>query len=127
MLCIVDVRECALAHLRALQIDEAKNKRFILGSASFWLKDLAKTLKEIYPDYKISHKEISYCPIKFASYFNSQVKLLLPVWRRELRVDNTQSREVLGIEYRDPKDTLKAMGDCLIDIGAVPDKRRNRS
>jgi nucleoside-diphosphate-sugar epimerase len=32
MLVIVDIRECAMAHLKALIISEAKNKRFILGS-----------------------------------------------------------------------------------------------
>lgn len=79
---VVDVREVALAHLRALTVEAAKNQRFLLGNTSFWIKDMAKTLKEIYPDYKISSKEISYCPIKFASFFNSQVKLLLPMWRR---------------------------------------------
>jgi dihydroflavonol-4-reductase len=32
MLVIVDIRECAMAHLKALIVPEAKNKRFILGS-----------------------------------------------------------------------------------------------
>ena len=45
------------------------------------------------------------------------------MWRRTLYVNNTQSREILKIEYRDPKETFKAMGDCLIEIGAVPDRR----
>ena len=32
MLVLVDIRECAMAHLKALTIPEARNKRFILGS-----------------------------------------------------------------------------------------------
>jgi nucleoside-diphosphate-sugar epimerase len=32
MLVLVDIRECAMAHLKALTVPEAKNKRFILGS-----------------------------------------------------------------------------------------------
>jgi hypothetical protein len=45
------------------------------------------------------------------------------MWRRELNIDNTRSREILGIEYREASETLKAMADALIDQGVVPDKR----
>jgi hypothetical protein len=31
MIVVVDIRECALAHLRALTVPEAKGKRFIIG------------------------------------------------------------------------------------------------
>lgn len=124
MLVLVDVRECALAHLRAIQVEEAKGKRFILGSSSLWIKEVATILKEAYPDYSIKNREIGYCPVKLASFFNDQVKLLLPVWRRVVRVDNSLSRTILGIEYREPGETLRAMADSLIDAGIVPDKRR---
>ena len=67
----MDVRECALAHLRAIKIDDAKNKRFILGASTFWIREVAQSLKEIYPDYSIKSREISFCPIKFASIFSS--------------------------------------------------------
>ena len=97
MICVVDIRECALAHLRALQVEEAKNQRFLLGSESFWIRELAQTLKEIFPDYSIKSTEIKFCPIKFASLFSDQVKLLIPIWRKTLRVDNKKSREILGI------------------------------
>jgi nucleoside-diphosphate-sugar epimerase len=42
---VVDVRECAVAHLEALKRPEAANKRFILANKSAWLKDLAEILK----------------------------------------------------------------------------------
>jgi len=92
MLLMVDIREVALAHLRAIQVPEAKNQRIILGSASLWIREVAEILKQEFPDYSIKNREISYCPIKLASFFNAQVKLLLPMWRRELRADNSKSR-----------------------------------
>ena len=64
MLVLVDVRECALAHLRAITVDAAKNKRFILGSTSLWIKEVADILKQEFPDYSIKNREIGYCPIK---------------------------------------------------------------
>lgn len=82
-------------------------------------------MKREFPDYSIKSREISYCPVKFASFFNSQVKLLLPIWRRELRADNTKSKHLLGIQYREASETLRAMGETLIAQKQVPDKRRH--
>jgi hypothetical protein len=81
-------------------VEEAKGKRFILGDKALWIREVAVNLKEQFPEYKIRSKEISYCPIKMASFFSSEVKLLIPMWRRVLEIDNRQSREILGIEYR---------------------------
>ena len=124
MLVLVDVRECALAHLRALTVPEARNQRFILGSSSLWIKDIAVMLKASFPDYPVPSREIGYCPIKFASFFSSKVKILLPQWNRVLKIDNSRSKSVLGIEYRDPVETLEAMAKYLIESGAIPDKRK---
>ena len=41
MIVIVDIRECALAHLRALTVPEAKNKRFIIGDKGLWIREVA--------------------------------------------------------------------------------------
>jgi dihydroflavonol-4-reductase len=123
MIVVVDIRECALAHLRALTVPGAKGKRFIIGDQGLWIREVAQMLKEEFPNYSIKSKEISYCPIKLASIFSAEVKLLIPMWRRVLQIDNRQSREVLGIEYRDHRETLRSMGESLIKFGAVPDKR----
>lgn len=45
---IVDVREVALAHLRAVKVEEAKNQRFILSNEPLWFRDMARILKEEY-------------------------------------------------------------------------------
>ena len=38
---VVDVRDCALAHLKAIQVDEAKNQRIITNRGELWLKEMA--------------------------------------------------------------------------------------
>ncbi len=38
---LVDVRDCALAHLNALKIEESANNRFILVKDSLWLTEIA--------------------------------------------------------------------------------------
>ena len=49
MMSIVDVRDVAYAHLQAIKIEDAKNKRFILSSDNAWFKDVAEVLRQAYP------------------------------------------------------------------------------
>jgi nucleoside-diphosphate-sugar epimerase len=41
---IVDVRDVALAHLRAITVKEAANQRFILVNENLWFKQVADIL-----------------------------------------------------------------------------------
>lgn len=41
---MVDVRDVALAHLKAIKVDEAKNRRFMLTAKSAWRKEMAQCL-----------------------------------------------------------------------------------
>lgn len=123
MMPIVDVREVAQAHLQAIKVPEARNKRFALSSKSLWFKDISQILKDKYPMYKAKTTELGYCPVKFASFFDSSIKLILPVWNRKLIISNAQSSEVLGIQYRDPAESIEAMAESMISYGVIPEKR----
>lgn len=46
----VDIRDVALAHVRAVQLPEAAGKRLILSSGSFSLDDVVKFIAQEYPD-----------------------------------------------------------------------------
>ena len=47
---VVDVRECAIAHLNAIKIQEAANKRFVLVHSTIWIRDLSVLLfNEFHP------------------------------------------------------------------------------
>ena len=95
---MVDVREVAFAHLQAIKVADARNKRFILCSQSIWMKDLAAILKkEFSPHYSIKTKELSFCTIKVAALFDARVKLILPFWNKQYNILNDRSMRVLGI------------------------------
>lgn len=44
----VDVRNVAEAHVRALQMDEAQGRRFLLHNQSMWMVDMARCLAAEY-------------------------------------------------------------------------------
>lgn len=72
--------------------------------------------------YKICTREVGYCSMKFVSYFDQQIKLLLPYVGKELNIENNRSVKELGIEYRDLKKTIIETGYSFVEKGVVQDK-----
>ena len=100
----VDMHSTAVAHLRAITVPEAANRRFILVKESHSWHDFA-------------------CPI--IDHFNVRGWNIAPEMQplQEGRFiplfDNSASREVLGIEYRDLTTTMVEMAEAMIASGAV--------
>ena len=44
------------------------------------------------------------------------------MWNREYNVDNTRSKEILGIEYKPLELSVRAMVDSMIRMGTAVDK-----
>ena len=77
---------------------EARNQRFLLANRTFRFKELSDFLRSHYGDaYPFKTEEIPECPE------NARFKLL---WERVFQLDNSKSKEILGIEYIDMKDSL---------------------
>ena len=45
------------------------------------------------------------------------------MWGKPLRLDNRRSKEVLGINYMDTKQTVVEMAASMIESGIIPEKR----
>ena len=95
----VDVRDVALAHLKALEVPEANGKRFLLCGHDVWQEEVAKILINKYPRYRG-------IPRRFE-------KGEYPKAGND--VDNTRSIEVLGIEYTPFEKTILDMAESLHD------------
>jgi nucleoside-diphosphate-sugar epimerase len=125
---LVDVRDCAKAHLEAATRPEAANKRFFLcEDHPMWFKEIAEVLKEEFgQDYKFKTGELKYCLVKMASLWDPTVKMILPMWGKEFKIDNKRSREILGIDYRQKRETIIEMANALISYGYIKDKRSKK-
>ena len=99
----VDVKDCALAHLRAMERPGAANKRFILSLEDTNLMvRIADTLQTALDkngyDYALRRRTISTCCLRFFGLFSRDASSIVPMVQRPARrMINTQSREVLGI------------------------------
>lgn len=99
---IVDVRDVALAHVKAIQLPEAANKRFILYNERVALPKAFEWL---------------------AAFNDRGAKVPTELSEGEDvggdLVDNTRSKEVLQIEYRPLKETFTDHAEQLISRGAL--------
>jgi dihydroflavonol-4-reductase len=125
MMPIVDVRETAQAHLLAIKKPEAANKRFILSNETIWFQRVAQVLNDHFSaqGYKLRTGELNYCSITIGALFIPELKLIKPMWGINQHFDNSQSREVLGLEYGDINKSLVEMVYSMFETGALQDKR----
>lgn len=77
---IVDVRDVALAHLQAVKVPRAANKRVLLVESTLWFKEIADILNEAFPEYQVKTNELGYCPVKMLSLFNKKAERILSRW-----------------------------------------------
>jgi nucleoside-diphosphate-sugar epimerase len=116
----VDVRDVAMAHIRALQVPEASG-RFILADRVTTLPEMARALREHFGSkYPLPHRTIP----KLLSW------LLAPRFGLDRRyvtrnvdvpfeLDTKRSLEILGIQYRDTRTTVVEHFQQLVDAGAL--------
>jgi nucleoside-diphosphate-sugar epimerase len=100
---LVDVRDCAELHVKALKVPEAAGKRFIAWKGQFSNKEIAEILHG-----------------KFAADG-------WPIVTNEAEGDEPAregastrlAKEILGHEFRPIEDTVIDMAQCMIDSGFV--------
>ena len=104
---IVDVRDVAEAHVRALSRGDSGG-RYLVVSGQMWWKEVAMTIKRGNPGMKIPTKQIPYFLSLIVSIFHPRVSLS---WARmhlgkRLYWDASPAQRDLGMEWRSPEESL---------------------
>lgn len=101
----VDVRDIALAHVLAVEKDEAAGKRFFITKGNFCNREIVDIIDEEFPEYR------DRLPRGEALKTGDWPAAGVHGW------DNTQSVQVLGVTYRPFKecvvDTVKSLQPLL--------------
>lgn len=98
----VDVRDLALAHVRAIERPEAQGKRFFVTAGLFRNSEVVDIVKKNFPELKDKlPKEYEPVPKEFP-----------------FKVNNTRSKEVLGIEYNSFEKCITDLIKSLLAAGA---------
>ncbi len=116
---VVDVRDVAEMHLRALQRPQTAGKRYIAAAGTMAMVDMGRTLKTTYPTRRIATREAPAFLLRLLSMFDSQIKSILPKIGTLDRVSNARAVQEMGMEFVSPKAALLASADWLVKNGRI--------
>ena len=121
---VVDVRDAAECHIRALLSEKSNGKRYICASNSMWMDNIASILRDEFVKYgySISRHLLTKAEIVAAALVEGKLKEGLGEIGVERLVDNELSIKDLGIKYENPEKTVIEMGYSLIKAGIVKNK-----
>lgn len=116
---MVDVRDVAEMHLRALQRPETIGRRYIAASGSMAMVDMGRTLKAAYPTRRIPTREAPQVIVRALALFDPAIKSILPKLGHLERVSNARAVREMEMEFIAPKAALLASADWLVKHGKI--------
>lgn len=119
---VVDVRDVADLHLRAMTDPAARGERFLATSEDFLsILQLAKALKEGAGDAarKVPTRPLPTWLLRLTAVFDPQVRGLLPELGKRKNASNEKARRLLGWTPISPKDSALATARSLLELGLL--------
>jgi nucleoside-diphosphate-sugar epimerase len=119
---VVDVRDVADLHIRAMTHPAAKGERFLAVAGDFLsIRDIALVLKERLgaAAEKVPVRQLPNWLVRIASLRDPAVKQFLPELGKEKNGTNEKARRLLGWAPRSREDAIVATAESLIDLGLL--------
>jgi nucleoside-diphosphate-sugar epimerase len=121
---IVDVRDVADLHIRAMINPAAKGERFIASAGdTISMLDLAKVLRARLGDAakRVPTREIPNWVVRLVAMRDTAVKAILPELGQIKRVTNEKAKRVLGWQPRSNEEAIASAAESLIRLGLLKD------
>ncbi|MBI1359002.1 MAG: NAD-dependent epimerase/dehydratase family protein [Alphaproteobacteria bacterium] len=120
--CVVDVRDVADLHIRAMTDPAANGERFLATSGkSLWLAEIAALLKD-HLGAAASHVSTRTLPnllVRSMAMTNPAMKGLGPLLGCDLDASGEKARRLLGWAPRSREDAILASAESLVRLGLV--------
>lgn len=107
-LAVVDVADVARAHVAALGKSDSIGRRFLLASDYVMARDLVRMLRSVAPDARLPRVMIPKAVAQVVGLFSSQVRSLVPLIGKRLSIDNSATRDILGIAFSPAEEAISA-------------------
>ena len=123
--CVVDVRDVADLHLRAMTDPAAKGERFLATSGeSLWLVEIAKLLRARLgaAGSRVSTRSLPSVLIRLMALTNPALKGQVPLLGARLDASGDKARRLLGWSPRSREDAIIASAESLLRLGLVKPK-----
>ena len=115
----VDVGDIAEMHLRALDRDATIGKRLIGAAGFLWFDDMARHLAATFPDRRIVTRRAPNVVVRLLGLFDPAIRSIVPSLGVRSEIDASHAQDLLGLSFRDPRDSLVDTARWLIDHGRV--------
>jgi len=119
---VVDVRDVADLHLRAMTDASAKGERFLAVAGDFiTLREIAQILKTRLGEAarRASTRELPDWLVRLASLADSSVRQIVPELGKSKNATSEKATRLLGWSPRSREDALVATAESLIKLGLV--------
>ena len=118
---IVDVRDVADLHIRAMTAPEAAGQRFIAADDFYWMADIAKVLKARLGDKaaKVPTRPLPDFILRLIALFDRPVRAVIPSLGRKHAFTSAKAKTMLGWVPRPAQTTIVECAQSLIARNAV--------
>ena len=113
---VVDVRDLAAAHIRAMTAPEAAGERFIVAGEFRWMTEVADVLRAKLGERagRVPSRGMPDIVVRFLALFNAQLRMLALDLGRQNRLSSDKARRVLGFAPRAVEVTLVECAQSLL-------------
>ncbi|MEO8359649.1 MAG: aldehyde reductase [Vicinamibacteria bacterium] len=122
---VVDVRDVADLHIRAMTNPAANGERFLATGGNFMsLLEIAQALRSRMGEKarNVPTRELPNWMVKMAALFDPGLKLLTPELGKAKNGTNQKARTLLGWTPRSNEDAIAATAESLLRLGLLKDK-----
>ena len=118
---IVDVRDIAELHFRAMTAKDAGGRRLIGAKDTISMSEMGQILRNAFPDYakKIPIRTLPGFFVRFLAIFDRALKSIVPDIGVKTIAENTYVIKMTGISFKSAEEAVRAAGQSLIDHSLV--------
>ncbi len=118
---IVDVRDLADLHIRAMTAPEAAGQRFIAANDYLWMAEISRLLRAKLGNAasKVPTRMLPSVILRLAALFDPSLRLITQSLGRQHQYSSAKAQQVLGWQPRPATGTVIDCAESLIQQGAV--------
>jgi dihydroflavonol-4-reductase len=116
---IIDVRSVADLLIKAMEMPQAANQRYIASSGYLSFKDIALLLKQHYPDRKIPTTELANFLVRIFSNFDATLKPILLDLGKKRKLNISKATKELQWEPGSVREAVLSCAQSVIDRGII--------
>ena len=118
---IVDVRDLADLHLKAMIVPKIGGRRLIGAGETMSMSEMARHLKQLFPDRakKIPTATLPHFFVRLLSNFDRTLRSVTPDLGVIPITNSRYVTELTGVTFREPGESVQAAAQSLLDFGVV--------